>query len=437
MPDRRAAARAGDRIGGPPHRPDADRRRRRGRLLDADACGRIRGAAALRRGARLHGALRGGVAAPRAPGRRRTGADARAALARARRARGAPSRAAAPVAARDPCGRAARLRSAARRHPHARGLLERKVGAAGGPAAEARRARLDSLTAAIGAHDPERVIARGYAVVDDRDGNLITTAEAARAARDVRLFFADADVDADDLREEMIETQATRARPAASRRSSAGWTPAKPACARHSTSARRAVSSSSSARASSTPSVRAYRSCAWMSSSRGSSSGRPRTHEPAGRDRAAAAAASRAMSSSGCSATCPATSRASRPTSTCAATARRASARTSPTTRPTRTSCRRPAPVQPLEGSWTVGVVLRPRRHARPLAAPGGARGERALPPLGVRVGGARPRAAPERMALHEALGREPRPVTSSSRCGSASRRRSSRSSAAFSATRR
>jgi exonuclease VII large subunit len=40
------------------------------------------------------------------------------------------------------------------------------------------------------------VIARGYAVVDDRDGNLITTAQAARAARAVRLFFADADVDA-------------------------------------------------------------------------------------------------------------------------------------------------------------------------------------------------------------------------------------------------
>jgi exodeoxyribonuclease VII large subunit len=75
-------------------------------------------------------------------------------------------------------------------------VLGRKVGAAGGPQAQARRARLDSLAAAIGAHDPERVVARGYAVVDDREGNLITTAQAARAARAVRLFFADADVDA-------------------------------------------------------------------------------------------------------------------------------------------------------------------------------------------------------------------------------------------------
>jgi exodeoxyribonuclease VII large subunit len=75
-------------------------------------------------------------------------------------------------------------------------VLGRKAGAAAGPDAIARRSRVDSLAAALAAHDPERVIARGYAVVDDREGNLITTAQAARAARDVRLFFADADVDA-------------------------------------------------------------------------------------------------------------------------------------------------------------------------------------------------------------------------------------------------
>jgi hypothetical protein len=32
--------------------------------------------------------------------------------------------------------------------------------------------------------------------VDDRQGNVLTTAEAARAAREVRLYFADAAVDA-------------------------------------------------------------------------------------------------------------------------------------------------------------------------------------------------------------------------------------------------
>jgi exodeoxyribonuclease VII large subunit len=75
-------------------------------------------------------------------------------------------------------------------------VLERKAGAAGGPDAEARRARLDSLAAAIAAHDPQRVIARGYAMVEDRAGDLVTTAAAARAAKDVRLRFSDADVDA-------------------------------------------------------------------------------------------------------------------------------------------------------------------------------------------------------------------------------------------------
>jgi exodeoxyribonuclease VII large subunit len=75
-------------------------------------------------------------------------------------------------------------------------VLDRKLGAARGPETEARRARIESLAAAIAAHDPERVIARGYAVVDDREGNLVTTAQAAREAGGVRLFFADADVDA-------------------------------------------------------------------------------------------------------------------------------------------------------------------------------------------------------------------------------------------------
>ena len=75
-------------------------------------------------------------------------------------------------------------------------VLNRKVGAARGPEAEARRGRLESLTAAIAAHDPQRVVARGYAMVEDRAGEVVTTAAAARAARDVRLRFSDAHVDA-------------------------------------------------------------------------------------------------------------------------------------------------------------------------------------------------------------------------------------------------
>jgi exodeoxyribonuclease VII large subunit len=74
--------------------------------------------------------------------------------------------------------------------------LARRASAAGGPELAARRTALDGFTLALGAHDPERVVERGYAVVDDRHGNVVTSAEAARAARDVRLRFADAAVDA-------------------------------------------------------------------------------------------------------------------------------------------------------------------------------------------------------------------------------------------------
>jgi exodeoxyribonuclease VII large subunit len=74
--------------------------------------------------------------------------------------------------------------------------LERRAAAAAGPEMAGRRASLHGLGLALGAHDPERVIERGYAVVDDRAGNVITTADAARAARAVRLLFADAAVDA-------------------------------------------------------------------------------------------------------------------------------------------------------------------------------------------------------------------------------------------------
>jgi len=74
--------------------------------------------------------------------------------------------------------------------------LDRRAAAAAGPELAARRTALDGFTLALAAHDPERVVERGYAVVDDRQGNVLTTAEAARRARAVRLFFADAAVDA-------------------------------------------------------------------------------------------------------------------------------------------------------------------------------------------------------------------------------------------------
>jgi exodeoxyribonuclease VII large subunit len=75
-------------------------------------------------------------------------------------------------------------------------VLSRKAAAAAGAERAARASRLEGLASALAAHDPERVIARGYAVVDDGDGNVITSREAAREAEHVRLFFADGDVNA-------------------------------------------------------------------------------------------------------------------------------------------------------------------------------------------------------------------------------------------------
>ena len=74
--------------------------------------------------------------------------------------------------------------------------LTRRAAAAAGPELGARRTALDGFTLALAAHDPERVVERGYAVVDDRQGNVVTTAAAARQAGAVRLRFADAAVDA-------------------------------------------------------------------------------------------------------------------------------------------------------------------------------------------------------------------------------------------------
>ena len=61
----------------------------------------------------------------------------------------------------------------------------------------ARQRELHRLALALAAHDPERTLARGYALVEDRGGEALGSAQAARAARDVRLRFHDAKVDAE------------------------------------------------------------------------------------------------------------------------------------------------------------------------------------------------------------------------------------------------
>jgi exodeoxyribonuclease VII large subunit len=54
-----------------------------------------------------------------------------------------------------------------------------------------RRSELDRLALALAAHDPERTLQRGYAMVEDHSGGLITSAAAARAARDLNVRFHD------------------------------------------------------------------------------------------------------------------------------------------------------------------------------------------------------------------------------------------------------
>ena len=82
-----------------------------------------------------------------------------------------------------------RLRQEASLLDRERLVLARKATAA--DVIAGRRERLDALRIALSAHDPERTLARGYALVSDERGELLTTAEAARAAGAVHIRFAD------------------------------------------------------------------------------------------------------------------------------------------------------------------------------------------------------------------------------------------------------
>jgi exodeoxyribonuclease VII large subunit len=54
-----------------------------------------------------------------------------------------------------------------------------------------RRRELDRLLLALAAHDPERTLARGYAIAEDLDGGLVASAEQARSAGALALRFHD------------------------------------------------------------------------------------------------------------------------------------------------------------------------------------------------------------------------------------------------------
>jgi exodeoxyribonuclease VII large subunit len=70
-------------------------------------------------------------------------------------------------------------------------VLGRKATAAAGPDRERRVRELERLRLALAAHDPDRTLARGYALVENEDEELVTSAAAARAAGRVGVRFHD------------------------------------------------------------------------------------------------------------------------------------------------------------------------------------------------------------------------------------------------------
>jgi exodeoxyribonuclease VII large subunit len=75
-------------------------------------------------------------------------------------------------------------------------VLERARRRAAGPDMERRRAALHRAAVALRAHQPERTLERGYALVEAGEGEPVTTAGAAVAAGRVKLRFADGGVGA-------------------------------------------------------------------------------------------------------------------------------------------------------------------------------------------------------------------------------------------------
>jgi exodeoxyribonuclease VII large subunit len=75
--------------------------------------------------------------------------------------------------------------------------VDRRAQAAAGADRRRRGRELEHLAAALAAHDPQRMLARGYALVENSEGEVVTSAADARAAGAVRLRFADGAADAD------------------------------------------------------------------------------------------------------------------------------------------------------------------------------------------------------------------------------------------------
>ena len=253
VPHGRAAGGAGDRLGRPPHRPHAARRRRRRQLLDSDARRRGGGAAGLRRARRAascstRAGLARAAASTGAARCSRAPACSPRSPARPPRISSASARAAPAVCARCGPARAGACRPSGALTGRRALVLQRKASSAAARLPRRRPAELERLRArARRPRPPAHARARLRARRDRASGEPIATAAAARRReREVRLRFADDDRPCEDRREMSEDRRAsaepasaaaearrpTRARPRASRRSSAGSTPARPSLER-------------------------------------------------------------------------------------------------------------------------------------------------------------------------------------------------------------
>ncbi len=70
-------------------------------------------------------------------------------------------------------------------------VLGRIAARSAGPEHARRRGELERLSLALAAHDPDRTLARGYALVEDESGDPVTSAAAAREQRAIGVRFHD------------------------------------------------------------------------------------------------------------------------------------------------------------------------------------------------------------------------------------------------------
>ena len=192
VPHGRAAARAGHLLRRPPHRPHADRRRRRGRVLDArrtpprppcpsTAPPPAPSCAASPRGWRSARGWRSSSAPACSRGSRARPPTTSTAT--------APACASTPASCARPPAAGSRPPGATRRPPRSCSSARRAPRRA--PSRPSTRATSSGSRSALAAHEPQRALERGYALVEDAAGEPVTSAAAVREHAELTLRLHD------------------------------------------------------------------------------------------------------------------------------------------------------------------------------------------------------------------------------------------------------